>query len=118
MDGKKRCAGGISKQNETCADDKIDETGADIEKPIAVVDGEDAPFRGYNENKADNTATSNNGGANRKNGEGEIEKNVHERAKKIATFADENIICHMIHYSKEMLTGKVFVLYLDIWIWK
>lgn len=44
VDRKEAGAGSVSKEDTAHADNKIDETGADIEPPVAVVNGENAPL--------------------------------------------------------------------------
>lgn len=70
MDGEKDAiASEESKQDEADANDEVDETRADVEPPVTMVHGENAPFRGEHENETDNWADSNDGGANRDDGE-------------------------------------------------
>lgn len=44
VDWEEGGAGGIGEEDEADADDEIDEARAEVEQPIAVVDGKDAPF--------------------------------------------------------------------------
>ncbi len=69
MNGEEGGARGISKEDETNADDKINKAGTEVEQPVAVIDGEDAPFRNDDKDETDNVAASDNGRANRNDGE-------------------------------------------------
>jgi len=59
MNGENGGAGGVGEENETGTDDEVNEARADIEQPIAVVDGENPPFRDHNENETDEVVSGN-----------------------------------------------------------
>ncbi len=103
MDREKSGAGGKSKQDKTDADDKIDEAGADVEEPVAMVDGEDAPFGDDDENEADDAVAGQESGADGADRKQEVEKNMNKGAQRIAAFADKNIICHIFIITKLVL---------------
>lgn len=105
VDGEEGGASGVSQEDEADADDKVDEAGADVEPPVAVVDGKDAPFRSENEDEADDAVAGDDGSADRDDREEKVENNVHERAQGVAAFANENIICHRIIIAKNLAGG-------------
>lgn len=72
MDWEKGSAGSVGKQDKTHADDEVDEAGANIEKPVTVIDGEDAPLGRDDKNEADDATTGNDGSTNRKHSESKI----------------------------------------------
>lgn len=100
VDWEEGGAGGVGEEDEADANDEVDEARAEIEQPIAVVDGKDAPFRDDDEDKADDVAAGNDGGADGDDSKQEVQDDVHKRADCIATFANENIIGHIVYYNK------------------
>lgn len=66
-----------------------------------MVDGKNTPFRNDNEDKSDDVAASNDSDADGNHSESKIKEDMHERTEEVTTFADENIICHIVYYSKE-----------------
>lgn len=95
MDREKSRAGGVGEKDETDADNEIDEAGAEVEQPIAVVNGENTPFRNDDEDETDDVAAGDNGRADRDDGKEKIQDDMHQRTDCVAAFANKNIIGHM-----------------------
>lgn len=80
MDGQEGRAGREGEQHEANTDDEVDEAGADVEPPVAMVDSKNAPFRDDDEHETDDAVPRNNGRADRNNGEQKVENDMHKRA--------------------------------------
>lgn len=109
VDGEEGGAGGVGEEDKADTDNEVDEARADIEPPVAMVDGKNAPFRGEDKNKTDDAVAGDDSGADRDDREEEVEDNMHERTQGVAAFANKNIICHEIIITKKWLVEWMIV---------
>ncbi len=59
-----------------------------------MINGENAPFRDNNENKANKGVAGDNRGTDRDDGEQKVEQDMQKRTESVAAFANKNVVSH------------------------